>query len=277
VRVRAVWLSGAAIVLGACAAVIAVTATHAASPTQSGRVALPRPHTVLRDGHTYVATEIPALGARLVPSAGPSVSIVAEDSYDRQSEPVCNQFGVSARVVSQNDTAVRIATFAYRVPKDQNPRVYACTRWRFSSPYRWIALPLVRPLGARQLVDDRTGRQIGILDPADLPVPSYIPDGFGATSTQRFDDDTVEALRTYTDTDQSIEVSVRSASARSTDGATIGHADVGGFRASIVETTYDRCVVWMHPAGLVNEVCSFASSKKYLSAGELLKIARSLH
>ena len=240
------------------------------------RVALPMPRTITSHGTVYTVGEVAPNGATLG-SSPTTVSVLLAQVSD-PGDPTCATLSPTAQVVAQNSKAVYIASFAYQVPTTPTTGPTACAYVmpaRSAKPYVAQSLTLSQPLSNRTLIDIKTGEPIGILDPSQLRRPTHVPSGY----TQTFDDgfgDALVAVDQYTSGTDGIEIRVQSRTVWGQDGKVVGHSSVDGHAATVADKSYERCVSWSDPPGLLREVCSLDPNGRYLSQSELLKVARSL-
>lgn len=238
--------------------------------------ALPSPPTITRGGATYRVGPTSPAAAALDPSDGRSVVLYATH-IEQPEQPECASLEPRARIVEETDDVVRIATFDYTARQDVTEDLMCSyTTDSPGSEYRALRLRLSEPLGARRLVDDRSGDDIGHLEADFVPVPAYVPKGFDRSHDSHFTPQgSFLAMRQYHHRRQqsSLEVMVRSATAWQQTGKVLDRASVRGHEATVTEEDYQRCVSWTPRRGLVAEVCSL---QEFLPSTELLRIADSV-
>ena len=122
-----------------------------------------------------------------------------------------------------------------------SPSLYAARRVR-----------LRQPLGHRRLVDDDSGKQLGVLDAGYVPTAAYVPNGYRQSWVMHYTPrDDFQALRQFGRGASLLSVRVSSEVTWSSSGRLRGHAR----------------------GGLVTEVSSL-SDGRFLAVDELLRVAR---
>src|SRR6478672_11207177 len=136
------------------------------------RVPLPVPWTITSDGAVYTVGEVAPAGATLDSSNSRMMTVFIAQHSD-PSDPACATLSPSARVVKQSSSAVYVASFAYQVPVTPTA-ARDCLIYQSAAekPYLAQHLSLTQPLDGRPLIDVKTARPIGILDPSRLRKPS---------------------------------------------------------------------------------------------------------
>lgn len=276
--------AGSAAGVAAAAAMAAVAWVHATGrPGQSdddvGRKA---GYTLVRDGVTYRREPTSPAAASVDGEDGRRVTIYALDiEHTEQAE--CSSFDPQARLVAESDTTVRIATSSYAASSGSDgTRTCGWVRSEGEpgSEYAALRVELAKPLGDRRLVDDRSGKDIGVLDPDYVPTPLRLPAGFAEEWSHPYGPEAgFVALKQFLRRSDAslIEVRVRSRTAWSQSGEVTGHTVVGGAAATVTDEHHERCVTWSPKAGVVAEVCSLTlGDAGFLPAEELLGVARSL-
>jgi hypothetical protein len=169
-----------------------------------------------------------------------------------------------------------VAAFAYRDDPPGSGEAAFCIS-TLNNLYRAIRLRLREPAGGQQIVDAATGTAVGVLGSDQPGTPSYVPDRYAAGP----DDSLLRGFdpvptRRYTHGDDSIEIRACSATSWTRNGTVTGHGLVGEQRAVITDESYERCLSWQQPVGVVHEVCSVPGHHRFLSPAELLRMADSL-
>lgn len=280
-RLRGAWAAAALAVVLIAGIVVAALLLSPGSDSPSGAAPapapLPSPRTITRHGVTYDVGPVRPVAAGRDPSRPTVVEIFVDRTYDPR-QPICSQLRPSARVVTEDENSVQIATFAYRKPTQR--KTYACYEYESSNyaPYAKLTVQLRQPLGDRTLVDVTSGADIGIVVGLRPPTPGYVPAGYRFTFSRAagIRSDFI-ALRQYAHGSESVEIRTQSATAWARLGTVIDHADVAGHDATISDEKWERCVAWTVAPGVVQEVCSQGSNHAFLSEATLLDIARSLH
>lgn len=242
---------------------------------------LPSPRSITRDGVTYdVGLTAPA-AATLDPADPRAVTIYAF-AAEHPEQPECATLEPQARVVEETATTVRIATYAYAVPVEGDEPVSCFFTSEPGADYRAMTVRLREPLGERRIVDEKSDEDIGRLDPAYEPTPTYVPRGFRSSPPHPMAPEGISAFtpeggftaisQLDRDDGASLEIRVRSATAWSESGTVLSRDRVGDHEATVTEEDYQRCASWAPRAGLVAEVCSLGSA--FLPPEELLRIAR---
>lgn len=242
---------------------------------------LPSPRSITRDGVTYdVGLTVPA--AATLDPASPREVTVYVFAAENPEQPECSMLRPQARLVEETSTAVRIATYAYWVQAEEDEPVFCSFTGEPGADYRAMTLTLDEPLGGRRIVDEKSGEDIGHLDPDYVPTPAWVPRGF----TPQLLDPMLAPFSGFTPEggfrvsrmfvrgrDASIDVDVRTSTGCCETGDVVSHDDVGGHEATIAEDAHHRCVSWSPLPGIVTDVCSAGT---LLSADELLRVARSV-
>lgn len=275
------WAAAALAVLLIAGVVVTALLLSPAGNSPSGAVPapvpLPTPRTISRQGVTYDVGPVRPVAAGRDP-ARPAVIELFVDRTSDPHQPICSQLRPSARVVSEDESSVHVATFAYRKPTKR--KTYSCYEYSTTNhpPYAKLTVQLREPLGGRTLVDVTSGADIGMVVGMRPPTPGYVPAGYRLTFSRpagiRSD---FIAVRQYARGSESVEIRTRSATAWGQFGTVIDHADVAGHDATISDEKWERCVAWTTAPGVVQEVCSQNSDKAFLDEAVLLDIARSLH
>lgn len=238
----------------------------------------PTPSSIVRHGETFELIESLPSGASLAAGDPRTVTLYAFEA-DHAEDPRCAFYDPQIQLVEETSEVVRIATYTYQLPT-KGDGTYACgyASGEPSDDYEAMTVQLSEPLGSRRLLDARTGKEIGVLDPDYLPTPSYVPEGFTEEDfTGHFTAaDGFMASRQYrtADSRSSIEVRVRALTAWGLSGKVLEHQQVAGVDGTVTEEDYQRCVSWSARSGLVSEVCSLG--EEYLSPAELVRIASSI-
>jgi hypothetical protein len=254
-----------------------VPAARSLSPKPM-HVALPKPRTIVRDGTVYTVGLVAPMGAERVATAADEVKVFTDEEYDAK-QPYCNAIQPSARVTHEDADSVTIAISDYA--RRPLPHRVGCYYYETEAPtlpkhYTTIAVHLAGPLGNRRLIDARTHEPIGLIPMPERPDPGYLPSGYVKSENESFaQSEDLIAIGEYRRGGDSIEIRFRSRTAWTLDGNIIGHATVHGAPATITNESYERCVSWSDPPGIVREVCSL-SNAGFLPSSTLLKIADSL-
>jgi hypothetical protein len=267
--------AGAAVLLTALSAAAAGCTSGAGAIEAGQELDTPRPATTTQGGVTYHVRLIPPAAAVLDATDPTVIDVYVFQTADSK-YPACAQLSTSARAVDQNAQSVLIATFGYTTrPTTTRPCLYASS---FGSPL-FVARPvqLNELLGARRLVDVKTGHVIGIADGQPPPAPSYLPPGFHSSFSQPFNASSgFFGVRQYRRGHDVIEVHVLSATTWHQQGEVVGHAQIGGQPATITDDSHERCLTWTDHRHLIRQVCSLPSSSSFLSQGELTRIASTI-
>ena len=244
---------------------------------------LPSPRSITRDGVTYDVGLVAPQAAAPDPDDPRAVTVYAF-AAESPDQPKCSSLEPQARIVDETSTAIRVATYAYTVPvEDDETLMCAYGGSEPGADYRAMTLRLREPLGERRVIDEKSGKDIGQLDPDYEPVPAYVPRGFVARRTdpmlEGFEGFTPEGgFVVYSQFDRGreeyLEIRIRSATAWSDSGKVLAHDEVRDHEATVSEEDYERCVSWTPRRGLVAEVCSLGSG--FLPADELVRVARSV-
>jgi hypothetical protein len=192
-------------------------------------VSLPSPRAIVRGGRSYPVAEIAPIGAVHDTSNPNVIEIVALDAGDGAA-PGCVQLSPSVRVISEDSDSVRLATFAYRLPP--NPKTATACVYSTDvgqSLFADLAVPLARPLGARRLIDAKSGQVIGILGPAMIRTPSYLPPGYRLRYAPSFDAADPDPIREYARGQDGLMISVGSAAGAARPTGVIGRTEIGGW------------------------------------------------
>lgn len=271
-------LTAAVLVTGLVVALVAGD-DHDGGPADD----LPSPRSITRDGVTYdVGLTVPA--AATLDPASPRQVTVYVFAAENPEQPECSTIRPQARLVEETSAAVRIATYAYWVQAEEDEPALCSFTGEPGADYRAMTLTLDEPLGGRRIVDEKSGEDIGHLDPDYVPTPAWVPAGF----RPRADNAMFDAFRGFTPEGSFIalsqfdrgrgtylEVEVRSATAwRESDGKVLATDDVGDHEATVTEDEHQRCVTWTPRPGLLAQVCSQGES--LLPGDELLRVARSV-
>ena len=239
---------------------------------------LPSPNHLVRDGVTYRITRTPASGATVSSRSADSVTVYSPELV-HPTDPACTSLRPRAVLVDESPTSVRIATFDYQAPgegqEDRSCMFVSAGSGR--TDLRPLRVRLREPLGTRSLVDDHTGKVIGLAMRGQVPTPGYVPTGFRQTLVEDFtpEHDFV-AVRQYTSKTSSIEVQLRSATTGGPSGRTLSRERVQGHEARVSEESHQRCVSWSPRPGLVSQVCSLDEGSRYLEPRVLVRIAQSV-
>lgn len=182
-RTRRWALIGAAVAtLAAASAGAALTLANGDGDGQDGDPAdsLPSPRSITRDGVTYDVGLTSPEAAALDPDDPRAVTVYVFAGESAE-QPECSMLEPRARIVEETSSAVRIATYVYRVPIEGDESI-SCG-FASSTPgadYRAMTLHLSEPLGERRVIDERSGQDIGHLDEDYAPIPAHLPVGFRA-------------------------------------------------------------------------------------------------
>lgn len=282
-------------VLGALAGVLALGgvayAVQRDTGADSGRSAgteLPSPRTIQRGGVTFHVRPASGVAAAADPKDPSVVVVYATDVYQPE-DPKCSFMEPTARVVHQSADEIRIATFDYGIPQKGNgsilcgyadavdpdaevPAGFAALRVRLDAPWK-----------GRPLIDDATGKEIGVVTDLVAPEPGYLPAGYHVRDwpegMEAPDESAMAndffAGRTYLSGTATLDILVQSSSYAMDLGKTLGHDDVSGVRADLTESDYQRCVVWSPQHGVTAQVCSGGEGER-LPDSELVRVAESL-
>lgn len=268
------------------ATVAATTYMLARGATDNGRregtnaVPLPTPSSITRNAVTFHIALTSPVGATLDSSDPRALTVYAFD-IEQPKRPECSAIDPQVRVVSETAEAVRIATFDYSAPAPGATESTVCdvlsASGDASSIYKALKVPLDDALGARRLIDEKSGKEIGVLDRHYAPTPAFVPPGYEQTFLTHYTPkgDFI-ALSQYENRGRgsSLTISLRSQTAWTQLGKVTGHAQVADADATIAEHDDQRCVSWSPRGGLVAEVCSDLDT--FLTPEELLRIANSL-
>lgn len=243
-------------------------------------VPLPTPSSITRNAVTFHIALTSPVGATLDSSDPRALTVYAFD-IEQPKRPECSAIDPQVRVVSETAEAVRIATFDYSAPAPGATESTVCdvlsASGDASSIYKALKVPLDDALGARRLIDEKSGKEIGVLDRHYAPTPAFVPPGYEQTFLTHYTPkgDFI-ALSQYENRGRgsSLTISLRSQTAWTQLGKVTGHAQVADADATIAEHDDQRCVSWSPRGGLVAEVCSDLDT--FLTPEELLRIANSL-
>lgn len=243
---------------------------------------MPSPRSITRDGVTYEVGLTSPAAAALDPDDPKAVTVYVFAGESAE-QPECSMLEPRARIVEQTSSAVRIATYVYRVPIEGDESI-SCG-FVTSTPgadYRAMTMHLSEPLGQRRLVDEQSGEDIGHLEHDYDPTPGWLPSGFAPRDLDPMLDlysgftpeGDFRVSRQYVrGRDGFLDVDVRSSTGCCEMGDAVSHTDVGGHEATITENDYHRCVSWSPLPGIVTDVCS---TRTLLPADDLLRVARSV-
>ena len=261
--------------------VLATTGDDGVAPEAADE--MPSPRSITRDGVRYdVAPTAPAAAA-LDPDDPRAVTVYVFAAESAE-QPECSMLEPRARVVEETSSAVRIATYIYRVPIEDDESI-SCgfVTDTPGSDYRAMTMRLSKPLGQRRLLDEQSGEDIGHLGPGYEPIPAWVPPGFaprrldpmlGLSSEFTPEGDFRVGRQFVRGRHGFLDVEVRSATGCCDEtGKAVSHHDVGGHEATVTQDAYHRCVSWTPLPGLVTAVCSAGA---LLPADELLRVARSV-
>lgn len=247
---------------------------------ETSSVPLPTPSSITRNAVAYHIALTSPVGAT-VDSSDPQALTVYAFDIEQPNRPECSAIDPQVRVVSETAEAVQIATFHYSAPAPDTTESTVCEVLSASgdpsSIYKALTVHLDDGLGARRLIDENSGKEIGVLDRHYAPTPAYVPPGYEQTfRTHYTPKGDFIALSQYQSRSRgsSVMIRVRSQTAWTQLGEVTGHAQVADADATITEDDYQRCVSWSPRGGLVAEVCSDLDT--FLSPEELLRIANSL-
>jgi len=262
------------------------TSGRSTASAYGGPIPLPSPHSIVRNGHTYVVGKSPVVGASI--HADPRVVTFYLESTGPSDDPPCDSLSPRLEVVGEDASNVAVAGFSYR--GFTTAKAIMCSySWSCSHPgYASITVRLAEPLGARTIVDADGGSHVGVLGGQRLPRVGYVPAGYraegddddeplpGGVDAHRLGPPCVMYLqRSFANrAGRFFDVSVSSASAEPVAGRVTTRVDVDGHRADVRISRYERCVVWERPAGLQWRVCT--SARKALPTPELIKVAQGL-
>jgi hypothetical protein len=239
---------------------------------------LPTPRSITRGGVTYKVGPTSPAGATLDPSDPRVLTLYAMD-VEAPHQPECSWLDPQARIVEESSDVVRIATFHYSLPIDDGEETicsFTISGADAASQYDAMTLRLRDALGERRLIDERSGEDIGLLDPKYTPTPTYLPAGYQRSMVSHFTpQDSFVALGQYSHRPKAstLEIQVRSTTAWAQLGTVVARDRVADSDAVVTEEDYQRCVSWSPRAGLVAEVCSLGT---FLAPSELLRIAESM-
>lgn len=277
-------IAGTALLTAAVAAAgLAVTLVDRGGHDGEPVDVLPSPRSITRGGVTYdVGLTAPA--AATLDPADPRAVTVYAFAAEHPEQPECATLEPQARVIEETATTVRIATYAYTAATEDDEPVLCSFVGEPGANYRAMTLRLGEPLGERRIVDEKSDKDIGRLDPAYRPTPTYAPPGFRSRPAHPMVPEGMSAFSpesgfiAISQLDRApeahLEIRVRSATAWTESGTVLSRDQVDGHEATVTEEDYQRCVSWTPRAGLVAEVCSLGSS--FLPAEELLRVARSV-
>ena len=256
-----------ALVLSACAS---TTPAHTLP-----RVPLPSPSTITFGGQTYAVEAVSPAGALGTPTSQSLTIYVTRTPEPSSSSPSCNTLDSSSRIVSETATAIYVAAFAYNDPEAAKT---ACTELTTGSERIYVAdkLTLDHPLGNRSIIDVHSGEPVGVLLSSEIRHPTYLPAGYTHVFDEGFSTALVATIQYQRGTSY-LEIGARSITAWDQTGSKLpGQPSIDGHVGTVADSSYERCVSWSDPPGLLREVCSSGPSSQFLSPAELVKIARSL-
>ncbi|MCW2784059.1 MAG: hypothetical protein JWP74_576 [Marmoricola sp.] len=277
-RISRGWLVAAGIGLGAMVGAVVITVMIASEHSTHASVSqLPKPRTLIRGDTTYDIEQSSPAGAAVSISDPRRVTLYVE-SVESPDKPTCASLDPKVRLISETSDAVRVASYHYTV-KAHSGSVINCsfiTSGDSADMYADLQIKLKEPLGRRTLIDDRSGKAIGLLDAQYAPTPGRIPVGYRRDLVNHYTArNNFVALTQYQNGTASLEIRVRSATAWARQGTVTGHSEVDGLPATASEASYEHCVDWEPRSGLIAEVCSLAQ-RDFLPTADLLQIARSL-
>lgn len=258
----------------------------AANPYAAG-IPLPTPHSIVRNGHTYVVGQSPVVAASA--HADPRVVTFYVYGSGPSSSPLCDALSPRLEVVAESGSSIAVAGFSYRVPT-HGTRVFICSYGSIgcrSRPYTAITVRLAAPLAARAIVDAHTGAHVGVLGGQRLPRLGYVPAGFrenggdddfplpGGDDTRLRPPCVMDLQAAYSNpAGRSFDIRLSSASNALGGRHATGAVVVDGHPGHVMTSPWETCVDWEQPVGLLREVCT--SAKQPLATEELIKVARGL-
>ena len=185
-------------------------------------------------------------------------------------------------VITQDASTVRVRVAGYQyLPKPKPGQDYVgftCA----GAGERAVRVTLDEPLGDRTLRDAIAADKRPVVpgDPADFPSPAHLPAGFHATATEPASAAAGRdfASRTYGRGDATLvlEVGPPDADIESPLDHVLRHVDVDGHRATLTGDGSEQVLRWSEGAsGRVRQLVYYPGHN-YLSADELVQVARSL-
>src|ERR1700712_286178 len=191
--------------------------TVIATPSPTGTAG--HPGTSLTVVTSLVPTTVGRSGGLILVSMIELVSVVLDPSHPFRVWVTPNTYGpvgggtqcspvVQVTLTSQSAERVEIVAGTYAAPPDAPEACVATGK----SPEP-IAVDLLAPLGNRQAVDGTDQKIMAVLNPAEYPEPTYLPDGYRSAGTMADAPSIVRErermTRTYWNGQQRIEIAWR--------------------------------------------------------------------
>jgi hypothetical protein len=241
------------------------------------RTAPAQPPTVTYRGHVYHRGPAEAEAAFVDAQASTTLQVlirVFPDSGKYQ----CVRIRPSATVSGESDSQVTVSAEIYQLAAQ--PTV-PC----FLPPpdFQRFTLHLSRPLGQRSIVNAVDRSVVPVIDPSDLPTPTYLPAGYRQVRVipASLTPQVLNGGRVFVRGQLQLTVSVGPPRELSSyDNAPELVTEVAGGRAEVHVDENGRCITWPTRPGIARQVCSASDAADpgapILSATELVKIARGL-